>query len=316
MRGVALRSLSPGTGERAGERGDGVKLRAALYTRTSAADLVATAPELLAELRRYATGVRGWDVALELADRGPGIKGRREGLADLVTAIRGGEVDVVVTTSLARLCRNLSRVLDMADLLEAGSAEVALVALDDVVDTTTPDGRVRWRDAVDLFRRIRHAQRSEEVRLARIKGALKGVDDKWGRPIAAINPLELAGYWHGTPAQRPLSVKEIAAKLAYGEGTIRRRIRELLEAGKLHPEVRARHLATAGGLKKGGRPPKSRIDPADLAVRWHAGEPMVALRKVYHCGAGRIKDRLAELRREGRLDDELRKTNIEGRKKP
>ena len=233
-------------------------MRALIYTRTSAADLVASVPELLAELRRYAADVRGWDIALELADRGPGITGRREGFADLVKAIQAREVDVLVTTSLARLCRSQSHVLDMADLLEAdtnaGRHEIALVALDDQVDTTTHDGRVRWRDAVDLYRRIRHAQHSEAVRLARIRTTVRGLADTWGRPIAAINPFELAGHWHGSRDQRPLSVREIAATMGYAQGTIRKRLRELHAAGKLHSDIRTHHLTTHGGLRKGGRP--------------------------------------------------------------
>jgi DNA invertase Pin-like site-specific DNA recombinase len=278
-------------------------MRAALYTRTSAADLTATVPDLLAELRRYAADVRGWDVALELADRSPGITGRREGLADLIKAIQAREVDVLVTTSLARLCRSQSHVLDMADLLEADTSadrhEVALVALDDQVDTTTHDGRVRWRDAVDLYRRIRHAQHSEAVKLARIRTAVRDLDDTWGRPLAAINPFELAGHWHGSPTQRPLSVREIAARMGYAQGTIRKRLRELQAAGKLDAEIRTRHLDAHGGLRKGGRPTRVRIDLADLAARWQAGASLTALRRQYHTSAARIEQLLAGLHRAG-----------------
>ncbi len=293
-------------------------MRAVLYTRTSAVDLGVTTADLLAELRRYATDVRGWNIAAEISDRGPGITGRREGLAGLVASIRAGEADVLVTTSLARLCRSQSHVVDVADLLEAdgreGRHEVALVALDDVVDTTTPDGRVHWRDSVALFRRIRHAHFSEATRLARMKVALRGVDDTWGRPIAAINPLELAGYWHGSAGQRPLSVREIAGKMGYGQATIRKRLRELLDAGKLHPEIRDRHLAKAGGLRKGGRPAATRIDPVDLAARWHAGQSLTSIRKTLHCGGLRVDAALAELRSKGRLDEGLRQANIEKRR--
>ena len=295
-------------------------MRAGLYTRTSAADLGRTAAELLAELRRYATEVRGWEVAVELVDRGPGIAGRREGWLTLADTIRRREVDVVVTTSLARLTRSLGHMVDVADLLEAdpeaGLAEVALVALTDMVDTTTPDGRVRWRDSVDLFRRVRQAQRSEAVKIARIKVAVRGLDDNWGRPAAAINPLELAGYWHGSDKQRPLSIREIAGKLGYAQATIRKRVRELLDAGKLSPELRAKHLGATGGLRKGGRPVRSQIDLNDLAARWHAGQSLTSLRRTYRCGTSRISERLAELRQAGRLDDAKRKANLEKRRLP
>jgi DNA invertase Pin-like site-specific DNA recombinase len=293
-------------------------MRAGLYTRTSAADLGVTASDLMKELRRYVTEVRGWDVAVELVDRSPGVTGRREGLAALVTAVRSREVDVVVTTSLAKLCRSLSHVLDMADLLEArsdaGLQEVALVALVDMVDTTTPDGRVRWRDAVELFRRVRRSHLSEGVKVARIRSAVKGVDDNWGRPAAEINPLELAGYWHGSATQRPLSIKEISAKLGYAEGTIRKRVRELLEGGKLRQDVRSRHLSAAGGFRKGGRPIRSRIDLDVLAARWHAGDSLLSLRKFFRCGGERLAARLRELREAGRLDDGRRKANADKRR--
>ncbi len=273
-------------------------MRALIYTRTSAADLNATVPELLADLRQYAAEIRGWHVTLELADRGPGLTGRREGLAGLIKAVRSRDVDIVVTTSLARLCRSQSHLLDLALLLEedttAGRQEVALVALEDGIDTTTPDGRVRWRDAVDLYRRIRHDQHSEAVRLARIRTAAQGIDDTWGRPIAAINPFELASHWHGSPTQRPLSVRELAARMGYAEGTLRKRIQELQAAGKLQSEIRARHLEATGGLRKGGRPTNVQIDPADLIARHQAGASLTALRRHYRTTAARITRLLAD----------------------
>jgi DNA invertase Pin-like site-specific DNA recombinase len=282
-------------------------MRAALYTRVSAADLGVTAVDLLAELRRYTKDVRGWQISIELADRGPGIAGRREGLALLTEKIRGRAVDVVVTTSLARLCRSLDHVIDLYDLL----GEVDLVALKDMVDTTTPDGRVRWCDAAQLFRGVRQAQRSEAVRLARIKAAVRGVDDNWGRPVAAINPLELAGYWHGGPDRRPLSIREIAQRMGYGQATIRKHVAVLLDAGKLSLEERQRHLGTAGGLRKGGRPSRSRIDDEDLLVRWHAGASITSLRTTYRCAAAKIRARLDDLRRQGQLNDALRRATLE-----
>lgn len=273
-------------------------MRSAIYTRTSAADLVATVPNLLADLRRYVTDIRGWDVALELADQGPGIMGRREGLAELIKAVQAREVDVVVTTSLARLCRSQSHVIDMADLLEedanAGRQEIALVALEDQVDTTTHDGRVRWRDAMDLCRRIRQSQRSEAVRLARLKTAVKGVDDTWGRPIAAINPFELAGHWHGSPVQRPLSVREIAARMGYAQGTIRKRLRELLDTGKLHSDLRTRHLAIHGGLRRGGRPAPL-LDDATLAALWRKTPSLAAVARHLQVSRSRVRSRLQEI---------------------
>ena len=283
-------------------------MRAALYTRVSAADLGVTAADLLAELRRYTKDVRGWQIAIELADRGPGIAGRREGLAMLTEKIRGRAVDVVVTTSLARLCRSLGHVIDLYDLLGDG---VDLVALQDSVDTTTPDGRVRWRDAAQLFRGVRQAQRSEAVRLARIKASVKGVDDNWGRPVAAINPHELAGYWHGGPDRRPLSIREIAHRMGYGQATIRKHVAVLLDAGKLSLEERQRHLGTAGGLRKGGRPSRSRIDDQDLLVRWHAGASITSLRSTYRCAAEKIRARLDDLRRQGQLNDARRRATLE-----
>ena len=71
--------------------------------------------------------------------------------------------------------------------------------------------------------------------------------------VAAVNPLELLACWEGRGNRRPLSLREIAAKLGISATTARKRLQALRAAGKVDDQARARHLATRGGLRRGGR---------------------------------------------------------------
>ena len=223
----------------------------ALYARTSAADREPV-EQILAELASYAAG-RGWEVTLECVDQGPWPEGRREGLRRLVAAVKAEAVRGVVVRTLSHLARSLRHLSDVGHLL--GTQGVALVATEDCLDTTDPGGAIRWRDWLEISGRLDRELRAEAAKLARLR--MPG--ERWGRPAAVVNPLELLTWWEGRGGRRPLSLRELARKLGVSEATARRRLRRLREAGQVNDTERARALAARGGLRKGGRPEMARL---------------------------------------------------------
>src|SRR3990172_6558068 len=110
--------------------------RIALYARVSTADQTPE-PQLHA-LREYAAR-RGLD-AVEHVDRGAsGARARRPALDRLLAAVHRREVDAVAVTKLDRLARSVRHLCELAADLDARG--VALVVLDQGIDTTTPSGR-------------------------------------------------------------------------------------------------------------------------------------------------------------------------------
>jgi len=74
-----------------------------------------------------------------------------------------------------------------------------------------------------------------------------------GRPVKAVNPLELLTWWEGRGGRRPLSLRDLAARLGISATTARKHLQTLRAAGQVDDQARARHLATHGGLRRGGR---------------------------------------------------------------
>jgi DNA invertase Pin-like site-specific DNA recombinase len=111
--------------------------RAGLYVRVSTTE---QAPEnQLAALRAFATA-RGWR-ATEYVDHGTsGAKDRRPALDALLAAARARRLDIVACTKLDRLARSTHHLVTLAKELE--TLGVDLVVLDQVIDTTTPSGRL------------------------------------------------------------------------------------------------------------------------------------------------------------------------------
>lgn len=224
------------------------RLSVAIYARISAADQGReTFEQILAALAFYAAG-RGWEVALECTDQGPFPEGRRDGLRRLLGAVRAKAVQGVVVRSLSHLARSLRHLTDLGQLLAAQG--VALVATEDLIDTTDPGGAIRWRDWLEISARLDRQLRSEAAKLAR----LRTPGERWGRPAVVVNPLELLTWWEGRGGRRPLSLRELAHKLGVSEATARRRLRRLREAGQVDDVARARALVARGGLRRGGRP--------------------------------------------------------------
>ncbi|HYG62260.1 MAG TPA: recombinase family protein [Thermoanaerobaculia bacterium] len=260
----------------------------ALYARTSAADLGReTVEQLLAGLSTYASG-RGWVVALECADQSPFSGGRREGLQRLAAAVRANAVQGLVVRSLSHLARSLRHLTDLGHLLVAHG--IALVAVEDGLDTTDPGGAIRWRDWLEISTRLDRQLRAEAAKLAR----LRTPGDRWGRPAAAFNPLELLTWWEGRGGRRPLSLRELAGKLGVSEATARKHLQALRAAGQVNDAARLQALAARGGLRKGGRPANP-LDDDTLTAAWRQTPSLAAVARTLRVSRNRVRSRLREL---------------------
>jgi DNA invertase Pin-like site-specific DNA recombinase len=274
------------------------RLSVALYARSSAADLGRESVEqILVGLAAYASG-RGWEVALECADQGPWPEGRREGLRRLLEAVRAKAVRGVVVRSLSHLARSLRHLSDLGRLLAV--QDVSLIATEDALDTTDPGGAIRWRDWLEISGRCDRALRSEAAKLAHLRTS----GQRWGRPAAVVNSLELLAWWEGRGGRRPLSLKAIAQRLSISEATARKRLRALRDAGQVDDAARARALAARGGLRRGGRPVNP-LDDAALAAAWNqqlqaarrkSNRPSIStVAHSLNVSRGRVRSRLREL---------------------
>jgi transcriptional regulator with XRE-family HTH domain len=272
-------------------------LSVALYARTSAADHGReTVDQILAGLAACAAG-RGWEVAIECADQGPFPEGRRDGLKRLVAAVRAKDVQGVVVRSLSHLARSLRHLTDLGRLF--GAQDVALIAIEDLVDTTDPGGAIRWRDWLEISGRLDRQLRAEAATLAH----LRTPDGRWGRSAAVINSFELLTWWEGRGGRRPLSLRELARKLGVSQATARKRLHALRAGGQVDDSARARALA-ARGLRRGGRLANP-IDDEALAASWKLQlqaarrmgiEPSIsAVAHSLNVSRRRVRSRLQEL---------------------
>lgn len=284
-------------------------MKVALYASPAAAGHQDT--DLLANLRAY-TAQRGWEVALECTDPAPGQEGAGKGLRSLREAVRAKAIQGVLVTTLSHLARSLRHLTDLGSLLAENG--VALIALEDSLDTTEPAGAIRWRDWLETSLRLDRQLRSEAARLAH----LRATGATWGRPPAAINPLELASLWEGRQGRRPLTQSQLATRLGVSRTTIRKNLQALRSAGKLDDRARAQNLATRGGHRKGGRPGATLTDTALRALwtlhlracREQGTQPSIAVvATILHVSRSRVRARLQEL---GLLSEEIPNRRLKG----
>lgn len=183
--------------------------RLALYGRVSTSDQT-TEPQLHA-LRSYAQR-RGCE-AVEFIDHAvSGTKDRRPGLDHMLAAARRREVSAVVCTKLDRIARSVRHLTALAAELEA--LGVALVVLDQAIDTATPSGRLLFNVLgsiaefeLDLVVERTHAG----LAAARRRGA------RLGRPPA----LDAAGVARARRMREAgRSLRHIAGVLGVAHGTV------------------------------------------------------------------------------------------------
>src|SRR5258705_164521 len=131
-------------------------MKAAIYARVSTFD---QEPEnQLQELRRYVQA-GGW-TGVEYVDRGvSGAKDRRPALDQMITDAKRRRFDVVVCWRLDRLGRNLKHLITLLEDLQA--LGIAFVSLSEVIDATTPAGKLQMHilGAIAEFERERIRER-------------------------------------------------------------------------------------------------------------------------------------------------------------
>lgn len=258
----------------------------ALYARTSAADAGSeTVDQILAGLATHAAR-RGWEVALICVDQVPGPGSARKGLQRLREAVQAKAVQGVLVRTLGHLACSLRHAANLGQLLAA--QDVALVALEDGLDTTDLGSAIRWRDWLETSARLDRQLRAEAAKLAhqRAEGA------RWGRPRAAVNPMELLTLWHGGGGRRPLTPRELAGKLGVSQTTIRKHLRQLRAECEMLDQARAGRLAAEE--RRRGRSANP-LNDDDLTAAWRATPSPAAVARTLHVRRSRVETRLREL---------------------
>jgi len=273
-------------------------MRVALYARASAADRDGEIAEQVLAVLTACAARRGWEIALECSDQGPFPDGRRDGFRRLLGAVRAKAVQGVVVRALSHLARSLRHLSDLGRLLAAQG--VALIATEDFIDTTDPGGAIRWRDWLEISGRLDRQLRTEAAKLARVRTP----GERWGRPAAVVNSLELLTWWEGRGGRRPLSLRELARRLGVSEATARKRLRALRAGGQVDDAARARALAARGGHRRGGRPAKPLDDDAltsawklqlQAARRRGVEASISAIARSLNASRSRVRARLREI---------------------
>jgi DNA invertase Pin-like site-specific DNA recombinase len=185
--------------------------RIAIYARVSTAeqntDIQRTA------LRRYARR-RGAE-AVEFIDHGiSGSQASRPKLDEMMAALRRREFSAVVVTKLDRIARSLRHLTEMGAELEA--LGVALVVLDQSIDTSTPTGRLLFNilgTIAEFERDLLRERINQGMKAAKARGV------KVGRPQA----LDREGRARARRLRsKGKSIRAIAEQLDVGVGTIAR----------------------------------------------------------------------------------------------
>jgi DNA invertase Pin-like site-specific DNA recombinase len=268
----------------------------ALYARTSAADAGSqTVDQILADLAAHAAR-RGWEVALICTDQTPGLGSPRKGLKRLREAVQTKAVQGVLVRTLGHLASSLRHAANLGQLLAAQG--VALVALEDGLDTTEPGSAHRWRDWLETSTRLDRQLRAEAARLAHLRDS----SVRWGRPPVAVNPVELLDLWKGRDGRRPLSQRELAARLGVSKTTVRKHLEALREAGELLDQARAGRLAAEE--RRRGRSANP-LNDVELAAAWKqelrsarqrgTAPSCAAVARTLHVRRSRVETRLREI---------------------
>jgi len=189
-------------------------MRVALYARVST--LNGQHPEMqLAELREYCAR-RGWQIVDEYIDQGvSGSKESRPALNRLMADAHRRRFDLVACWKIDRFGRSLKHLVNaLADLDAYG---VAFVSLKDNLDLTTPSGRLMFQ-IIGAMAEFERALIQERVRSGLSAARARG--KQLGRPRRVIDSDRLARL-----KAEGMSIRDIAAKLGIGYGTVRTRLK-------------------------------------------------------------------------------------------
>jgi len=188
-------------------------MRVALYARVST--LNGQHPEMqLAELREYAAR-RGWKVVGEYVDNGvSGSKESRPQINRLMADAHHRKLDVVLCWKIDRFGRSLKHLVNaLADLDAYG---VAFVSLRDNLDLSTPSGRLMFQ-IIGAMAEFERALTQERVRSGLQNAVRNG--KQLGRPRRVVDRDHILAM-----QSEGASLRDIAAKLGIGYGTVRMRL--------------------------------------------------------------------------------------------
>ena len=210
-------------------------MKACVYTRVSTAEQANEGYSIEEQERRCRSAIesKGWRYVGTYSD--PGVSGRtmdREGLTAMHLAIERGEVEAVVIYKLDRLSRKQR---DTMTIIEDWflSHEIALVSLNETLDTSTPWGRAMI-GILSSFNQMESENIQARTAMGREAKAEKG------------------GYAGGKP---PIGYKSIDGELVIvkSEAEIVQLVFALREEGYTMANI-AKELARRGMTSKKGNP--------------------------------------------------------------
>ena len=183
-------------------------MRVALYARVSTSDRQHPDSQL-GELRAFCKR-RGWEVTGEFTDAGiSGTKERRPELDRLLAECRKRLVDAVVVYRYDRFARSLRQLVNALDEFRALGIE--FISLHEVVDTSTPNGRLVF----GIFASIAEFERElirERVRSGLAAARARG--KRIGRPRKIVDAVKIARL-----RESGASWRDIANRLGVSVGT-------------------------------------------------------------------------------------------------
>ncbi len=159
--------------------------------------------------------VAGCDIIIrEIAS---GAKSERPLLTELLTDLKEG--DTIVVTRLDRLARSLRHLIDLVQTL--GDRKVALVSLNDQIDTTTASGRLIFH----IFGAMAEFERNllQERTRAGLEAA-RAAGRTGGRPRSLSNAqIQKARKWLDT---KTMTQEEVAGALGVSRSTLLRSLNQ------------------------------------------------------------------------------------------
>ena len=187
-------------------------LRVAVYARVSTLGKGQDTEVQLRELRQFAEA-RGWQIAGEYVDEGiSGAKEKRPELDRLMTDAHRRRFDAIIVWKFDRFARSVSHLLRALETFNA--LGVAFVSLSELLDTSTPGGKMVFTilGAVAELERSLIAERVRAgLRNARAKGK------RLGRPRKIVDPARI-----GRLRAQGVSWRKIARQMECSARTARR----------------------------------------------------------------------------------------------
>jgi DNA invertase Pin-like site-specific DNA recombinase len=193
--------------------------RVAIYARVSTGEQ--TCENLLLELRSVADR-QGWEIVREYVDEGiSGSKGRdkRPELDMLLKACIRRDIDMVMASSVDRIGRSLSHLIDFLSV--AHSKGVQLYLHQQGIDTSTASGLAMFQ-MLGVFSQFEHSMIQERVRSGLARARAQGVT--LGRP--RTDPSIEAGI-RDALLRKDKGVRKIAREFGVGTSVVQRVQRSL-----------------------------------------------------------------------------------------